>query len=500
MSKKKIKNKKGDISPDLRDHIQALNLKTVEEYRKWCDQHGFCNRTNKKWKVLYRERVFYERTLEEEKWIHEKRMQNKLHGMIQHICRGNLLAKDVSQSEQKILCALVYENSKRRRRPKVKTRILERVLEYLEPWTQFFEAGYVIPGLENSPFNTYLGGLFWITERYADWIRPIEKWKPRTNNARQMFASLLRHLFGYYEVPSFFDSVWFLNPSKEARQMQKWYLNTGRGIRIPIREFPIPYTRKMLHHFLQAPARHNVYQAVRYAQIKNMGGSERQIDAMLATRLGRSFEDESFWVTVIRWFIAHPILDPARYESIIGYIQYHRFGSHTFFQNQEDREQHPPILPNFTIKDRHPETLLRAVEDWQHEFEMRSNNENQTGVWEHSSINEFELYEGSDECKYLICWTIRELLDADALYIEGQKMNHCVATYASLCEEGTCSIWSLERETFDGCSKVLTIEVRNSTKTINEVRGNSNRIATAYETKILKRWADQAGLTLNLQA
>lgn len=500
MSKKKFKNKKGDISPDLREHIQALNLKTVEEYRKWCDQHGFCNKTNKKWKVLYRERMFYKRTVQEEKRIQEKRKQNKLNGVIKDICRGHLLAKDVSQPEQQILCALIQENSKRRRGPRVKTRILERVLEHLEPWNQLFRAESVIPGLETSPFNTYLGGLFWITGRHADWIRPIEKWKPQTNNAHQMFASLLRHLFANYEVPRFFDCVWFLKPSKESRLMQKWYLNAGRGISIPSREFPIPYTRKMVHHFLQAPARFNIYQAIRYGQIVNMGGSQPQINEIVATRLGNSFENESFWVTVIRWFLANPILDPAEYEPIMDYIQYHRFGSHADSQNQEDREQHPPLLPNFTIKDRCPETLLRAVEDWNRELGLGNNNEYQTGVWVHSSINEFEMYEGSDESIFLTCWTIRELLDVDSLYLEGQMLNHCVSGYASRCEEGLCSIWSLECETFDGCSKVLTIEVTNSTKTINEVRGNSNRVATAYETNILKRWADQAGLTFSLQA
>ncbi|WP_197998602.1 PcfJ domain-containing protein [Gimesia aquarii] len=500
MSKKKFKNKRGDISPDLREHIQALNLRTVEEYRKWCDQHGFCNRTNKTWKVLYRERVFYERTVEEEKRIQEKRKQNKLNGVIKDICRGHLLAKDVSQPEQQILCALIQENSKRRRRPRVKTRILERVLEHLEPWNQLFRAESVIPGLETSPFNTYLGGLIWITGRHADWIRPIEKWKPQTNNAHQMFASLLRHLFAKYEVPRFLDSVWFLKPSKEARLMQKWYLNAGRGIRIPISEFPIPYTRKMLHQFLQAPHRLNIYQAIRYGQIKNMGGSEQQIDAMLATRLGRSFEDESFWVTVIRWFIAHPMLDPAKYESIMEYIQYHRFGSHANSQVQEERDQHPPLLPNFTIRDRRPETLLDAVEDWHREIELRKEDKYLTGVWNPSTIDEFEMYEGSDESNILVCWTIHELLDADSLYFEGQTLNHCVSSYAARCEQGSCSIWSLECETFDGRMKVLTIEVANSTKSICEVRGKSNRDATAYENQILKRWANQAGLNFSLQA
>ena len=55
---------------------------------------------------------------------------------------------------------------------------------------------------------------------------------------------------------------------------------------------------------------------------------------------------------------------------------------------------------------------------------------------------------------------------------------HCVATYARSCARGLCSIWALEVESFEGRSKVLTVEVHQATRLICQARGKCNALPT----------------------
>jgi hypothetical protein len=75
-------------------------------------------------------------------------------------------------------------------------------------------------------------------------------------------------------------------------------------------------------------------------------------------------------------------------------------------------------------------------------------------------------------------------------------MKHCVASYATPCTRGASSIWTLELETEEGRTKLLTIEVNNVARLICQVRGKANRMPNDRERSILRRWATQAGLKL----
>ena len=105
--------------------------------------------------------------------------------------------------------------------------------------------------------------------------------------------------------------------------------------------------------------------------------------------------------------------------------------------------------------------------------------------------------EGSLKGGNLKIWTVRELLSSKALLSEGRQLKHCVATYAASCAAGHCSIWTMELESLQSHSKLLTIEVLKRSQSICQVRGKHNRLATANELKIIRRWADTAGLHLS---
>ena len=65
-------------------------------------------------------------------------------------------------------------------------------------------------------------------------------------------------------------------------------------------------TNRMVHYFLQAPADFDVTAAFRYGQVIGLGGDEQLARSLASTRLGRHFEANLFWESVVRWFIDHP--------------------------------------------------------------------------------------------------------------------------------------------------------------------------------------------------
>jgi hypothetical protein len=91
-------------------------------------------------------------------------------------------------------------------------------------------------------------------------------------------------------------------------------------------------------------------------------------------------------------------------------------------------------------------------------------------------------------------WTITEILTSRALFLEGQAMRHCVATYKEDCIRRQVSIWSMQVETQRGRQRALTIEVDIPKRTVCQVRGKCNRLPSANERAIVERWAEAEGL------
>ena len=122
------------------------------------------------------------------------------------------------------------------------------------------------------------------------------------------------------------DSVWFRGAHEEARIQQSWFLHLGGGANIRTADLlPLGLTKNMAHHFLQAPDTYTVEEALRYGQIMGQDGDEALVEAVIDTRLGSSFEHESFWATVIQFLVRHPMLDPDLIGPIVDFIHEQRF-------------------------------------------------------------------------------------------------------------------------------------------------------------------------------
>jgi hypothetical protein len=475
--------------PDLLMHIRSLGLSTVQDYLGWCAQHGFSRRTNKHWRLRLKERSYANRASAEARLAQKKQEVRKPEKIIERIFNDDLQEAEITQPHLKAVCRACKSAQESRR-----TRIAYyNLLQHVSACSDLVSGQPVIAQFGWQVGNTFVDGLLALARHARRWIRLPSVWKAQTHNARRQFSSLARHLLAEWPVPAFMDSVWFLGNGRGAVQQQEWFLHVGSGQNIRTADLPLPYTKRMAHHFMQAPADFTVEAALRWGQIHGLGGSERLVRALIGTRLGTGFEHDHFWITVLQFFIANPMLDLAHIGPIIDYIEQQRFVSQDVFVAPGVIERRGPAQPNFTMKGRTPTSLLRQVEAWHRTL---AKTEQPKAEWPRSGIAPFEFIEGAERGGNLKIWTITELLSTKALVAEGRKMKHCVATYAHSCGSGACSIWTLEVQTFDGCAKILTVEVQNAARLICQARGKCNTLPGEKHRGILRRWAEQAGLTL----
>jgi hypothetical protein len=333
-----------------------------------------------------------------------------------------------------------------------------------------------------------------LTLHHQDWLRPPESWWPVTGSVWRQFTSLAHHLFARYPVPNFMTTVWFeMEPWKRLPQ-HEWYKHMGLGQNIRTARLPLRFTKAMSHFFCQAPDHFTVFAALRWAQVRGLGGTEELARAIVATRLGKAFRNEQFWETVLHFFLNHPRLELAHVGPIVDFLQAQKFATSEGVSEDGVFGQRPPPQPDYTMKGRTVASILRQVEEWHRQLGQEATEPDLS--WGRSRFKEFRLIEGSEVLQNMRVWTITELLTSRDLFLEGQAMRHCVATYALLCAKKQTTIWSMQVENRQGRHRVLTIEVDLAKRTVCQARRKFNRLPAGVEREVLHRWATQEGLNV----
>lgn len=484
---KKSDEQESDTAARIQKHLESLGLNSAADYAVWCTQHGFTRNINKSHLQRELEYRVHQQSVADSRLAQKKRENRSLKSTLQVIFRGEVREHQVTSPALKMICQ-AYTTL--HQQPAVCRAFLE-LLTQVSDHTDLIQLQHVIPHYGRDQDNSYLGGLLALAHHSHSWIRKPSDWKPGSHNAGRQFQSFARHLFAKWPVPGFMDSVWFQGTSSAAQQKQSWFVHLARGENIRTAELAIPYSKRMAHHFMRAPNDHTVEDALRWGQIHALGGNARLVKAVLGTRLRTKFEHDEFWLTVFQFLIANPMLDLAQVGPIVDYLQHVKFTPQEIFIAPGQLERRPPLQPNLTMKGRTPEALLRNVTAWHRTLTQTSQ---PPAEWKPCGIPGLTFVEGTQEGQNLKIWKITELLSSAALIAEGKKMRHCVASYVRSCERGDCSIWTLELETSLGHSKILTLEVRNSSKMLVQARGKFNIVASQKERSILHRWAEQAGL------
>lgn len=337
--------------------------------------------------------------------------------------------------------------------------------------------------------DAILGGLLALSEHRREWLRPVEAWTPQGSHPIPLFSSLAHHLLADYPVPPVLLSAWFLGDTWEGRQQQRWFRRAGEGISLREVGFPVPLTRRMAHLFAQAPAHDPIGFALRWAQVRGLGGSDGLARAVAATRLGREFDDEEFWVSVILFLVNHPTVDSAHVEPIVEYLHDQKFEHRRVIIGVDTEVDLDPPQPDLCLKGWTVGSLMRRVEAWK---ARRKEAAKRTQLrWNRSAIGEFL---GHDDEGRL--WTIRELLDSGEMAAEGKAMQHCVATYTAWCARRLTTIWSAGIEGPEGRRRVVTVEVNPASRKVVQAKATCNEEPDEPCLAILNRWAAQEGLVV----
>ena len=252
------------------------------------------------------------------------------------------------------------------------------------------------------------------------------------------------------------------------------------------------FTKAMAHLFGQAPHHFTAIAALRWAQVRGLGGKDQLARAVLATRLGKALENEDFWESVLLFFVNHPSLELAQVGPVVDFLQHQKFESKEGVSSEGIYGKQPPPRPDYSMKGRTVASILREVEEWHKQLGQDTNQPSLS--WRHSPFKDFRLVEGSEALGNMRAWTITELLNSRALFLEGQAMRHCVATYAERLRRRRTSVWSMQVENQKGRHRVLTIEVDLTTRTVCQARRKCNRLPQPNEREVIERWAGQQGL------
>lgn len=329
-----------------------------------------------------------------------------------------------------------------------------------------------------------------LVEDRRDWLRPIEHWVPQGRGAYQLFSSLAHHLFANYPVPPVLVSAWFGGTEWCARRRQAWFKHAGRGGSLRKAGFPITFNKRMAHEFAGAPAQFPIEFALRWAQVRGLGGSDDLARAVAASRLGREFSEESFWVAVVQLLRNSPRLDLARVDLLVEYLHDQKFEPRKAIIGEDTEIELDPPQPDLAIKGRTAASLLRDAAEWQARRQPPAITRRLIR-WDPSGIGEY--LKPADEGQ---TWTIRELLDSDHLAAEGKAMHHCVATYTEPCAKRRSTIWSLGLEAPEGRVRHVTIEVDPGSRAVIQAKSKYNEDPEDNCLGILKEWASREGLTV----
>lgn len=387
------------------------------------------------------------------------------------------------------------------------------------------EYGRVLP--EFAPLEKYL-------------IRTPDTWKPRGKASRTVWRSLLRHLFVQYPIPEEWLDLFERTLPEKEDEMESWKRETvirvaqGHSLFKIFQEegaLPVQMTRKMCQEALRTTSLDFVA-SLRKAQVVVYGGSPALVKAVIhgpasLSQISYNKHQEVFNHAVIQWFAGQRMLDAAQIGPMYDYLNNRRL--------EVVREG-----KSFTFKGRTALTVLRDMEAWHAELQKvpaRKMDFKPSGFKWWSSLvlvdpraslpklremhraveslpevaakfeaiveavnygNPLTLEQTRLIQEYrpdieIDAIEVSEVLSSEELHSEGKALHHCVYSYSRSIETGNTSIWSFRR---DG-ERTLTIEVRNMTGKIVQVRGLLNREATPVEIRAVRQWATYADLSVS---
>jgi len=458
----------------MKKHFSILGIKNKTEYFDWCLKAGFVASLNKTERKLSEEQSFTRVNSQMSRLCISKKVS--LSSVIEQIKKNENRRPKILGAEH-CLISNIYDSLKAE--PEKASLFLD-VIVHLDSCSKLTEDKYSIESIKFLVLHS------------ENWLRSYKKWNPKTRNRHKQKSEFIRYLLAKYKIPTFMDSAWDTKPGQfSVPHSQEWFIHMGKGQNIRTAEhLPCALSKKEAHHFLKAPDDYTILEAIRWGQIRALGGNLKIINALRATKLMKAFVHNDFCIQVIKFFIENPMLDRVHVNPIIDYIWSQKFESRNVRIAGGGNQNLEPVQPNFSMTGRSAEALLNQVERWHRQLGKESKGKNLE--WEHHpTVKDFKVVMGNAKTGNLKVWKIEQLLNHNELRAEGRAMTHCVSSYAYSCHKGSSFIWSMSLND----SKQITIEMSKELR-IEQIRGRFNRVPTFVEKNIIKQWAKKEQITI----
>lgn len=312
--------------------------------------------------------------------------------------------------------------------------------------------------------------LFNMVQNKACWKKDLFKWKPVTKQAATQVKELASYLFCKYKVPDFLYQG--LYETKNLQHLE-WLIHLGDGGKVKeMKKIPIPFSQKMGHYFLNAPATFSVAEALRWAQVKGLNGEDRLAERIAYSWIGtKPYSDEVFWEGFIQLVINGGMFNLNKLTELIDYVR-------------EERR----VNINYSLKGRTLLSLFRQSDAWHNRFSGNRANL----VWKPSGIEGYKTEKRSEVV------VLEELTASRKLSEEGKAMKHCVGSYAFYCAKGKSAIFSLRKYSGGVLLDIMaTIEVNLSLQRIVQAKAKMNKPINEEAKKYIEVWAMHEGLAIN---
>ena len=303
------------------------------------------------------------------------------------------------------------------------------------------------------------------------WRNDIYKWKPCSKSADAQMKELVNYLFCQYSIPAFMYKAFF--EEKDTIQIN-WSIHLASGRKVKeMRDVPIPFTQKTGHYFLHAPANYSIAEALRWAQVKALGGDDKLAARVVASWLGnKPYSNEDFWERFIQIVIQGGMFNLNKLTELIDYVR------------EAKREN-----AGYHLKGRTLQSLLRQSDEWHSRFVHKSR---AATIWKPCGIEGVRIERKSCIIK------LEELTEGKQLAEEGRAMKHCVASYTWYCANGKTAIFSLRKYEAGFVQDIMaTIEVNLALKRIVQAKAKMNKPISDEAKKYMTDWAEKEGLMIN---
>lgn len=483
---------------DLEAHFRALGVSSVATYKLWCYRNGLSSDLEKTVEQRRAEVDLYRESFETTRDPDVSERHNpKRAAYIARIFKGEL--QDVTLSDVVHRVRTMYNNLEGDADAQ---RALCRLVLHVEKYADLMRPAIAFKRLGHTTVNSCLAGLEQLARHHADWIRPVEGWRPNDHKPMRQFSSLARHLLAKYYVPTYFDSAFFQGTTEQARLEQDWFKHIGSGQNLrTARDLPMRVTKRMAHQLTSDDYWGTIPQTFRFVQYLTFGGSPRRGSwQIMDGPLGGFTDDEPFWETVVQFLASQAFLDGSYINPILDYIRNQKFAPQRIPQSDGSEVLGPPPHPSFCMKGRSISKLIREVDQWH--IDLSGMEDIPLETWESCGLRELEHDVVDPEIKRNIRWSMHELTTSAQLQVEGRVMSHCVGSYVKQCVAGNESIWSLRALDLDAAEEnqvqehVLTVSVNPKRKLVTQYAGKHN--LKPFGRKQVAKKRNASGIYLHL--